>query len=185
MPRGIIERYPVVNGNDEVIFQVNSKRELHVNNYRHRAAHIFIETFGRGFVLQLKGENSENSGKWSSAVSGHVENGESYEEAAIREAKEELGLEIDRKELIQIAKISACEETNNEFVVLFTYLMNKDIEHIKPDPNEVENVIIVPLADVMRDTIKNPKDYSPAFVRLLDEWINHELDVKVIGGKDG
>jgi len=185
MPTGIVARYPVVNEKDVVMFYARDKTELHSNNCKHRAIHIFIETFGRGFVIQLKGKNSENAGKWSSAVSGHVERGESYEEAAIREAKEELGLEINEKELIKIVKTDPCKETNNEFVVLFTYLMNKNIEHIKPDPNEVENVLITPLADVIRDANRNPKDYSPAFIKLLDEWLNHELNEAAVGGKDG
>jgi len=182
MPSEIVEAFPVVNENDKVMFPVYSKETLHNDKYKHRAIHIFIETFGRGFVLQLKGEKSENPGKWSSAVSGHVEYGEDYEDTAIREAKEELGLEIDREELVRILKINACEETGNEFVVLFTYLMNKDIEHIKLNSDEVEGILIAPLADVIRDVNKNVSDYSPAFTRLLDEWIDHELVEKSVGG---
>ena len=184
--------FPVVNENDEIISSIYSKKELHDKNYKHRAVHIFVETFGRGFILQLKGKNSENAGKWSSAVSGHVECRESYEEAAIREAKEELGLEIDKKELIRIIKIAACKETNNEFVVLFTYLMDRNTESIKLDlneveneeENEVENVLIVPLTDVIRDVNKNLSDYSPAFIKLLDEWLDHELLEKAKGGEN-
>ena len=176
--------FPVVNENDEIISSIYSKKELHDKNYKHRAVHVFVETFGRGFILQLKGKNSENAGKWSSAVSGHVECRESYEEAAIREAKEELGLEIDKKELIRIIKIAACKETNNEFIVLFTYLMDRNTESIKLDPNEVENVLIVPLVDVIRDVNKNLSDYSPAFIKLLDEWLDHELLEKARGGEN-
>jgi len=175
MTEKIPAAFPVVDKNDKVMYPIYSKEALHHNKLMHRSVHVFIETFGRGFILQLKGRESENAGKWSSAVSGHVEYGEDYQDAAIRETKEELGLEIDSKELIRILKIDACEETNNEFVVLFTYLMNKDTESIKPDPEEVEKVLIVPLADVMRDTNKNSNDYSPPFLKLLDRWLAHEL----------
>lgn len=185
MVERITEAFPVVDENDKVMYPVYSKEALHNSKLRHRSTHIFIETFGRGFVLQLKGEKSENAGKWSSAVSGHVEYGEDYKDAAIREAKEELGLEINEKELEYVLKINACEETNNEFVVLFTYLMNKSIESIKPDQEEVDKVLIVPLADVIRDTNKNTTDYSPAFIRLLDEWIDHELIGNTEGGQSG
>jgi ADP-ribose pyrophosphatase YjhB (NUDIX family) len=145
----------------------------------------YMYLWKRGFVLQLKGKNSENAGKWSSAVSGHVEFGESYEDAAIREAKEELGLEIDKKELIRIIKIAACKETNNEFVVLFTYLMDRNTESIKLDPDEIENILIAPLADVIKDVNRNLGDYSPAFIKLLDEWLDYELLEKVRGGENG
>jgi len=175
MPSKMTEAFPVVDENDRVLYPVYSKKALHNSKLKHRSVHIFIETFGRGFVLQLKGENSENAGKWSSAVSGHVEYGEDYKDAAIREAKEELGLEINNEELVRILKVNACEETGNEFVVLFTYLMNKDTESIKPNQEEVEKVLIVPLADVIRDTNKNVGDYSPAFMKLLYGWIDYEL----------
>jgi len=176
MPSKIIEAFPVVDENDRVKFAVYSKEALHSNNYKHRSVHLFIETFGGGFVLQLKGKNSENAGKWSSAVSGHVNYGEDYEEAVIRETKEELGLEMDKKDLTRILKIDACKETNNEFVVLFTYLMDINVESIKPDPYEIESVIITPLKDVIKDTNKNLDNYSPAFIRLFDEWIDQELE---------
>lgn len=185
MPNKTIESYPVVDENDKVMYPVYSKEALHNDKLRHRSVHIFIETFGRGFVLQLKGEKSENAGKWSSAVSGHVEYGEDYKEAAIREAKEELGLKIEEEELDRILKIDACEETNNEFVVLFTYLMNKDVESIKLNQEEVDKALIVPLADVIRDANKNASDYSPAFIKLLDEWMNHELLKNTKGGQSG
>jgi len=182
MPVKSIESFPVVDENDRVLYPVYSKEELHSGNHKHRSIHVFIETFGRGFILQLKGKNSENAGKWSSAVSGHVSYGEDYEDAAIREADEELGLEIDKKELIRILKMNACEETGNEFVVLFTYLMNRDIESIRPKTEEIEKALIVPLAEVMRDTVKNINDYSPVFIKLLEKWIDHELIGKSMGG---
>ena len=177
-----IESFPVVDENDRVLYPVYSKKELHSGNRKHRSIHIFIETFGRGFVLQLKGKDSENAGKWSSGVSGHVGYGEDYEDAAIREADEELGLEIDKKDLIRILKMDACEETGNEFVVLFTYLMDINIESIRPKTEEIEKALIVPLAEVMRDTTKNINDYSPVFIELLEKWINHELIGKSAGG---
>ena len=180
-----VESFPVVDKDDKVMFPVYNREILHSNKYRHRAIHIFIETFGGGFVLQLKGKSSENAGKWSSAVSGHVEYGEDYEEAAIREAKEELGLKIDKKELVRAIKIDACEETGNEFVVLFTYLMDRNVEFIKPNPNEIENILIGPLPDIIKDINKNPDDYSPAFIKLLNKWLNHEFSEKIEGGKNG
>jgi len=182
MPIKIAEAFPVVDKNDKVLYPVYSKEALHNGKLMHRSVHIFIETFGRGFVLQLKGEKSENAGKWSSAVSGHVEYGEEYEDAAIREAEEELGLEIDKDELIRVLKVDACEETNSEFVVLFTYLMNKDTESIRPNQEEVEKLLIVPLADVISDANKNVNDYSPVFIMLLDKWIDYELVEKAKGG---
>ena len=119
------EKFPIVNGNDEVIFFTNNKEELHKLKQKHRAVHVFIETFGGGFIIQKKAEGTENAGKWSSAVSGHVRIGESYSQAAIREIEEEVGLKVSPLELDYVGRITACPETGYEFISLFSYLADR------------------------------------------------------------
>lgn len=169
------EMFSVVDDYDNVCFGVWGKEALHSGNQRHRGVHVFIETFGRGFILQLKGKNSENGGKWSSAVSGHVWHSETYRQAAIREAREELGLVMIKEDLHEILKVAPCKETNNEFVTLFTYLLNREEERIEPNIEEVESVIIAPLSDVIRDIKKDTNKYSPAFIILFNRWLSFEL----------
>jgi len=46
---------------------------------------------GRGEVLlQRRPEDKENGGRWDKTVGGHVDEGETFDEAAVREAGEEL-----------------------------------------------------------------------------------------------
>jgi isopentenyldiphosphate isomerase len=173
------EQFSVVSSNDQVLYPLYGKERIHNHNYLHRGVHVFIETFRRGFVLQLKAKGSENAGKWSSAVSGHVRHLESYEDAAIREAKEELEIKISKDELKRVLKASPSTRTSNEFVTLYTYLMDKHTEQIKPNTEEVSSVITVPLVEVIKDVEKNPDEYSPAFVELFDRW----LTLEKLGGK--
>lgn len=46
-------------------------------------------------LLQLRQNTKYGNGKWDLAATGHVEPGESMKMALIREAKEEIGIEID------------------------------------------------------------------------------------------
>jgi len=46
-------------------------------------------------LLQLRQNTKYGNGKWDLAATGHVEPGESIKMALIREAKEEIGIEID------------------------------------------------------------------------------------------
>ena len=58
-------------------------------------------------------------GLWSSSCSGHVDAGENYEQAALRELHEEIGLALSRDEMQLRLAISPCIATENEFVRLY------------------------------------------------------------------
>jgi len=166
-----ITPYGDVDDQDKVLTS-EQRGKVHEYGFYHRSIHVMIETFKGGFVLQKKAKGTENEGTWSSSVSGHVRYQESYEEAAIREIKEELGIEIeDPSELTYETKLEACEETGNEFVHIFSYLLDQDTEKIDPDLEEVEEVIIVDLDDVKKDIDTNPGIYSPAFILCLNKWL--------------
>jgi len=167
------EKFDVVNATDLKMYSVYGKDNLHnqpIGCY-HRAVHVFVEVVRGRFLIQLKAPGTENENKWSSSVSGHVRSGESYEEAAIREAKEELGLEIMADELEKIAKIHPTPETDGEFVVVFTYLMDDATEILKIDKSEVKGVVISKLGDIIKDIEQNRDKYSPVFVMLFNMFL--------------
>lgn len=167
------EIFPAVDSDDKVIMVVSGKDKLHQEDHIHRGIHILVETDHAGFVLQKKAEGTENAGKWSSAVSGHVKYNESYIAAAVREAKEELDLDIDGDELTQIAYVHPCEETGNEFVSLYSYLIDEeDVIDLKSD--EVESVLICPRTEVIADIQSQGDRYSKAFILLFNMFLAFE-----------
>jgi len=163
------EILPIVNYNDQIIDTIVGKDRMHEKGYLHRGVHVFVETFGGGFVLQKKAEGTENGGKWSSTASGHVRYKESYIEAAVREAKEELGLAVEGG-LLKIAYLHPCTETANEFVTLYSYLMDED-EHIKENAEEIDSILICPRKELIIDVLFYRELYSPAFVALFNVFI--------------
>jgi len=169
------EVFCVVNKDDFPMFTIRNKDELHKHNYLHRGVHVFIETFGGYFILQKKALHTENGGLLSSAVSGHVRHCETYKEAAIRETKEELGLDVDPLELEEITYIKPCSATGNEFVTLYSYLLDPKKELIKINESELDEVIIMPLQDVIKDVVELPERYSPAFKFLFDIFITQNI----------
>ena len=168
------ERFNLVDEHDNETGQcVWGKDVLHIprKGIYHRSVHVFVEVYGAKFMVQLKGIGTENEGKWSSSASGHVRANESCEEAAVREAQEEIGLKILQKDLQFVAKVSPCEETGHEFAYLYTYLMDDDKEHAKPNPNEVDKLLICKLDDLIKDMDNNQDAYSPAFIVLLNLFL--------------
>lgn len=173
-----VEPFSIVNSKDKHLYTVFGECALHLNGGYHRAVHIFVESFGGLFILQKKDADTENSGKWNSAAFGHVKYGESYREAAVRELEEKIGLEVDEKELSIIMKMGPNHENGNEFVTLFTYLMDPGLENIELNSDEVDEVIINKLIDVIKDVEKHKDEYSPTFVDLFNKFLALEKGIE-------
>lgn len=76
----------IVNENDEVIGTM-PKDEAHKNGTLHRIAVIYVENSKGDILIQERAD-----GYLDHSSAGHVDVGESYEEAAYRELAEELGI---------------------------------------------------------------------------------------------
>src|SRR5262249_53207043 len=88
------EPLPVVDENDR-IGRYASRSEVHGNNLRHRAVHILIfNQAGEVYLQQRSRWKDRHPFKWDSSAAGHVNGGESYDETARRELKEELGIDV-------------------------------------------------------------------------------------------
>ena len=69
------------------------------------AAYVFLRRSVDGvdqLLLQLREGTGYMDGYWAAAAAGHVEAGESVLDAAVREAAEELGIGIDRDDLVPL-----------------------------------------------------------------------------------
>ncbi|MHB8174220.1 MAG: NUDIX hydrolase [Nitrospirota bacterium] len=89
-----MEYFEVVNEQGEVIGKA-PRSECHGNPALvHRAAHVLVFNKKGELLLQLRSRDKDiQPGKWDTSVGGHLGVGESYEQAALREMGEELGIE--------------------------------------------------------------------------------------------
>jgi len=86
----------LVDDRNRVIGRVR-RGNVHGNpSLQHRAVHVFVRNRDGDLFLQKRSANKHiQPGKWDTSVGGHVETGQSYEEAARKEAAEELGIPAD------------------------------------------------------------------------------------------
>ena len=112
------EIFDVVNERDEVIGR-ETRRTVHRTGLRHRAIHVFIFN-ARGEVFLQKPSMSKDSspGLWDSSASGHLDSGEDYDACAVRELREEIGLNVAECPR-RVFKIEACSQTGQEFVWVY------------------------------------------------------------------
>jgi isopentenyldiphosphate isomerase len=112
------EWFDVVNERDEVIGRA-PREEVHGRGLRHRAVHVLVfNTRGQVFLQKRSQRKDREPGMWDSSASGHVDAGEEYDMAAVRELEEELGVR-PAPPPERWFKLPACPETDQEFVWVY------------------------------------------------------------------
>ncbi len=75
------------------------KSDVHRDGLWHRDVHVWV-TDGRHILEQQRNwDKSIMPGQWDISVGGHVMAGETFAEAALRETREEIGIEADEAQL--------------------------------------------------------------------------------------
>jgi 16S rRNA (adenine1518-N6/adenine1519-N6)-dimethyltransferase len=152
------ECFPIVDKNDRIL-RYASRPQVHGNNLRHRAVHILIFNQAGDVYLQQRSRwKDRHPLKWDSSAAGHVAAGESYDDTARRELKEELGVIVA---LQKIAKLPASEKTDQEFVWLYRGFASGDVV---PDKSEIEKGAFMPPTVIDGWTSARPEDFAPGFL---------------------
>jgi len=85
------EWFDVVNEYDEVVGR-ELRHIVHAKGLMHRAVHILVfNAAGQVFLQKRSLSKDVSPGLWTVSCSGHVDSGEDYDTAAMRELSEELG----------------------------------------------------------------------------------------------
>ncbi len=159
------EIFDIVDEFDVVIGQA-TRQETHANHLRHRAVHIFI--FNRAGELWLQRRShlkDRHPGVWDSSASGHLDAGESYANAAVREVVEETGLKGTPPPLEELASLKACEETGWEFVRVYKGICEGPFD---PPPTEVSHGEFFDFELIKRWIKARPEDFAPGFLKCFD-----------------
>lgn len=156
------EWFDVVNERDEVVRQA-LRRDVHANGWWHRAVHVLVfDAAGRLFLQKRSLLKDLSPGLWDSSCSGHLDAGEDYDVAALRELGEEIGVVVPGP-LERWFRIDACEETGWEFV--WVYRLSYD-GPITVDPLEIQYGEWVIPGEVTARVTKTPAEFCPSFKLL-------------------
>jgi len=112
------EIFDIANESDEVIGSA-ARSEVHRRGLMHRATHVLVfNSRGEVFLQKRSMKKDRQPGLWDSSASGHVDRGEDYDACAVRELREELGLEW-KAPLQRLFKLAASPETDQEHVWVY------------------------------------------------------------------
>ena len=161
------EQFPVVDKNDRISGYA-SRAEVHGNNLRHRAVHILIfNQIGDLYLQQRSRWKDRHPLKWDSSAAGHVTAGESYNETARRELKEELGVEVP---LENIFRLTASWRTDHEFIWGYRGAVS---EELVPNKCEIERGAFIAPAVIDGWTSARPGDFAPGFLECWKAYRKH------------
>lgn len=121
---------------DEILGPV-PRSQVHGNpSLIHRSVHVLVVNHAGHLLLQKRSLRKDTQpGKWDTSVGGHVGFGQSYEEAARREAEEELGLILG--DLIFLYPSRIRNEVESENIHTFLHVSNGPF---RPEPGEIDEL---------------------------------------------
>ncbi len=153
------EIFDVVNERDEVIDR-RPRSEVHRLGLNHRAVHVLLfNSRGEIFLQKRSLTKDREAGKWDSSASGHLDSGESYDDAAVRELREELGWQSAHP-LERLFKLPASAATDHEFVWVYRGAAEGPFTL---HPQEIETGGWFSVAEVERWLAEWPEELAGAF----------------------
>jgi len=158
------ELFDVCDADDQVIGQ-ETRSVVHAQNLLHRAVHIWVWTPRQEMYLHLRSASKDQYPLcFTSSASGHVDAGEEYGDAAVRELGEELELQGT---LQCLTKLPASDSTAFEHTVLYL-LVTEEIP--TPDPAEIQELLLLPVTEIARWVQSEPDRFTPPFRELMSWW---------------
>ncbi|MDR2862921.1 MAG: NUDIX domain-containing protein [Puniceicoccales bacterium] len=158
------EIFDVVDICDRVVGQ-ETRAEVHRRALLHRAVHVLVfDATGRLYLQQRSQYKDTCPGLFTASCAGHVDTGESYDAAAVRELGEELGIPAEAAARVSfLFKSGPCADTGWEFIQV--YRLNWE-GALRPNPLEISAGLSVSVPEVDAWLTAEPQVFAPSFHHL-------------------
>ncbi|MDD7913116.1 NUDIX hydrolase [Polaribacter ponticola] len=149
------------------------KSEAHKHGWFHQTVHVWFYTVTKKILLQKRASVKKVfPNHWDVSVAGHISAGERVEKAAIREVKEEIGIDIEESDLQKIGFrkdeiVHPNGILDNEFKHIYVCKLNKSINQLIMQPEEIDDLQLFDLS-ILKDTTKHGSFMVPNMNRYYD-----------------
>ncbi len=146
--------------------------EVHREGLLHHCVHVWVYTPDKKILFQHRSKHKQLAPSlWDTGAAGHISAGETPFQAALREGKEELGIDFVQENLQFIEVLQQPKRIiregyyENEFQVLYAYRLTESLDDIKLDPKEVGAVQLLSVDTFLNELQKI--DFEDRFVQRL------------------
>ena len=169
----------LVNARDKIIGYENREKCHQGEGLLHRAFSIFIFNDERQLLVQRRSVEKELWPLyWSNSMCSHPCKGESYEEAAMRRLKEELGFETPLQLLFKFQYEARFKNIGSENELCSVYI-GRTNGIVQANQNEISEWKYMDLGELNKAIVAQPHLYTPWFKM---EWeriqMYHGIDIE-------
>ncbi len=141
------------------------KSEAHKKGFYHASVHVWIFDQKGNVLVQRRAKTKDtHPDHWDVSVAGHIGSGESALDSAVRETKEEVGLSINKTELLEIGYFKSRfthAQDFKDFEYHYTYLCKHriDLKDLIPQEEEVAELACLSLTEFKNEVIGDQDNY--------------------------
>lgn len=166
------EVFDVVDEEDNIVGRAE-RSKVHSRGLIHRSVFFFVFNENKEILVNKRSKTKEfYPGYYSIALGGHLNSGESYESAVIREAEEELGIRKAKPVFIKFFRRRK-EEKDRENVKLYAFFINSN-KKLKIDKSEISKAFFASLEEV--EKLMKKEEFIPdtAFLyEIAEEFLKN------------
>jgi 8-oxo-dGTP pyrophosphatase MutT (NUDIX family) len=156
------------------VIGIENFSEANKKGLLHRFCRVLVINSSDMVILHKRSKYVSDAGRLDSA-GGHLDVGENYQIAVLRELEEEMGIKVPESETICLGHIEDRTRPEKENMIGEVFMVRHNGPYIAEE-NEVSNFIEVPLTDFV-DTEKLAKygHPSPKLISCVDaykKWIS-------------
>lgn len=170
----------VVDEHDHVI-GIATRDAVHREGLLHREVHVWFVTPKGEILFQHRALDKDTyPGKLDATVGGHVDPGQTYEEAALREVMEETGLALTLGDLVLLTTHRGKSHdpvtgmTNNVIRRVYGYRFRGDRNNLRIEDGKATGFVAVPYGE-LRQPVGDDRiipsllegDYSATYLKLF------------------
>lgn len=165
---------------------LKNKTSVHIDGDWHRTAEIVVLNPANEILLSLRHPDKKYlPNYWDVCLGGHLDPGETYEEAAMRELEEEIGIRPGVNELtfLGVMDVVVSDDSINlhdrEHAGVFVWITDVPLDEFAMQADEVAELRWMPIDKVVQDLAASSPSlhYTPpnATYRRTLEWVTNWL----------